>query len=85
MGAILSSSLPVNDGRTLDHRSCVAKFFHPLRPPVSIYQDINNLPTCGYIGGGKGGAMGLQPHLILRVLHSILILYRRSIIFLPVN
>ena len=26
----------------------------------------------GGIGGGKGGAMGLQPHLILRVLHSIL-------------
>ena len=23
------------------------------------------------IGGGKGGAMGLQPHLILYVLHRI--------------
>ena len=31
------------------------------------------------IGGGKGGAMGLQPHLILRVLHRILIFYYKSI------
>ena len=33
------------------------------------------------IGGGKGGAMGLQPHLILRVLHRILIFYHRNIFF----
>ena len=33
------------------------------------------------IGSGKGGAMGLQPHLILRVLHWILIFYHRNIFF----
>ena len=33
------------------------------------------------IGGGKGGAMGLQPHLILRVLHRIFIFYHRNIFF----
>ena len=35
----------------------------------------------GIIGGGKGGAMGLQPHLILRMLHRILIFYHRDIFF----
>ena len=33
------------------------------------------------IGGRKDGAMGLQPHLILRVLHRILIFYHRNIFF----
>ena len=33
-----------------------------------------------YIGGRKGGAMGLEPHLILRVLHRILV-YHRNIFF----
>ena len=32
-----------------------------------------------YISGRKGGAMGLQSHLILRVLHRILIFYHREI------
>ena len=30
--------------------------------------------SCYTIGGGKGGATGLQPHLILRVLHRVLFL-----------
>ena len=33
--------------------------------------DKTQLPACS-IGGEKGGAIELQPHLILRVLHSIL-------------
>ena len=33
------------------------------------------------IGGRKGGAMGLQLHLILRVLHRILIFHHRDIFF----
>ena len=38
-----------------------------------------NIPD--FIGSGKGGAMGLQPHLILRVLHRIFIFYHRNIFF----
>ena len=34
-----------------------------------------------YIDGGKGSAMGLQPHLILRVLYRILIFYHGNISF----
>ena len=33
------------------------------------------------LGGRKGGAMGLQPHLILRMPHRILIFYHRNIFF----
>ena len=32
-------------------------------------------------GGGKGRAVGLQPHLILRVLYGILIFYYGNILF----
>ena len=34
-----------------------------------------------FIGGGKDGAMGLQPNLILRVLHRVFIFYHRNIFF----
>ena len=34
-----------------------------------------------YIDSGKGGAMGLLPHLILRVLYRILIFYHGNISF----
>ena len=55
------------------------------RPSLIIQPSTKNNKNSGYfiratscnltanIGGGKGGAMGLQPHLILRVLHKILI------------
>ena len=33
----------------------------------------------GGIDGGKGRAVGLKPHLILRVIHRILIFYYRNI------
>ena len=33
------------------------------------------------IGGGKGGAMELQPHLILSVLHRMFIFYHRNVFF----
>ena len=34
-----------------------------------------------HINGGKSGAMGLQPHLILRMLYRILIFYHGNISF----
>ena len=47
--------------------------------PIIIHDAIMHATIV--IGGGKGGAMGLQPHLILRCLHRILIFYHRNIFF----
>ena len=44
---------------------------------VYVYTNITIINT----GGGKGGAMGLQPYLILRVLHWIFNFYHRNIFF----
>ena len=44
-----------------------------------MYNIMLNKNTLGVIGGGKGGAMGLQPHLISGVLHRILIFYHIEI------
>ena len=48
------------------------------RLPFSAGLSVHVTPA---IGGGKGGGMGLKPHLILRVLHRILIFYHRNIFF----
>ena len=44
-------------------------------------KDSRLLLRAANIGGGKGGAMGLQPHLNLRVLHWMFIFYHRNIFF----
>ena len=41
---------------------------------LKAYHYINIVVQYMSMGGGKGGAMGLQPHLTLRMLHRILIL-----------
>ena len=48
---------------------------HACMPIMYVYECMFAC-MCTYVDGGKGGAMGLQPHLILRVL---LIFYHGSI------
>ena len=58
--------------------ACVCVPLSRLKSKDNVSAHISDVTT---IGGGKGGAMGLQPHLILRILHRNFILYHRNILF----
>jgi len=57
----------------LTHTECIRTFL-----TNASYQKSDS-KIIGSIGRGNGGAIGLQPHLILKVVHRILITIYRNI------